>query len=187
MATARSPTFTWVARAGNVYMDRSAQVGFSSGTTLSGAFNTSGISVTAAVKNITVTPPEQGWEKSDFLGEDANGFQNQLLDEKPVGTATCTGTLILGEDETIEDYMVSGVVSSPANYTRYQVAKNSDNELVVAIVLKSPSMSDQISFGFDHCRVTKWGDVRIGSADGHWEQDFTVICLAKDFYAEYKD
>lgn len=187
MATARSPTKPWVARNGNVYLGRAAQVGFSSGTTLSGAFNTSGISVTAAVKNITITPPETGWEKTDFLGEDSNGFQNQLLDEKPVGTATCTGTLILGEDETIEDYMVSGVVTSPANYTRYQVAKNSDNELVVAIVLKDQQLNDMVSFGFDHCKVSKWGDIRIGSADGHWEQDFMVMCLAKDYYVEFKD
>jgi len=189
MATMRSPTKTWVAREGTLYLGRTDQIpnGFSSDTSLSGVFNTSGINITPVIKNITITPPETSWEKQDFLGEDSNNFQNQLLDEKPVGIATLTATAILAEDETFEDYMVSGTVAGASGYTRYQVGKNNDNEVIACVTLEDSTGTNQISFGFDNARVTKWGDVRIGSPDGHWEQDFTIVCLAKDFYYEFKN
>ncbi len=187
MATARSPTKTWVAREGEMYIDRSGNVTVGAATTLSGCFVATGASVHAACKNITVTPPETGWEKVDFQGETISGFQNQLLDEKPVSNATLTATLILGNDEVIEDYMVSGTVTGTAGYTRYQVGKNNTNILTVCVDVSTSNDSDYKAALFDNARVTKWGDVRVGSADGHWEQDFTLICLAKDFYYEVKD
>lgn len=187
MATARSPTKTWVAREGEMYLAHSNEVTIGAATTLSGSFANAGVSVHAACKNITVTPPETGWEKVDFQGETSNGFQNQLLDEKPVGTATLTVTLILGNDEVIEDYMVSGTVTGTSGYTRYQVGKNSTNILTACVDVSSSDDSEYKAALFDNARVTKWGDVRVGSADGHWEQDFTLMCLAKDFYYEVKD
>jgi len=189
MATARSPSKTWVAREGNLYLGRATEIEFGAASSLSGSFATSGISVTAAVKNITITPPETGWEKQDFMGKDSNNFQNQLLDEKPVGIATITGTMILGEDETIEDYVVSGTVTGTSGYTRYQIGNGntSINDLAACVTLISNNTNNEVSFAADNARLTKWGDVRITGPDAHWEQDFTIICLAKDFYYEFKD
>jgi len=185
MATVRSPTKTWVAREGEVYLAKADEITYDGTTSLSGSFANAGVAIHAACKNLTITPPETGWEKQDFQGEDINNFQNQLVDEKPVGMATFTGTLVLAENETIEDYMVSGTVSGPAGYTRYQIGKDNTNKLAVCVVLDNGT--NAVLFGFDNARVTKYGDVRIGSPDGHWEQDVTIVSLAKDFYYEFKD
>ena len=180
-------TKTYSAREGELYIAYADQITFDSSTNLSGAFSSAGHSIASAIKNITVTPPETGWDKQDFIGQNTDGFQNQLLDEKPAGVATVTGTLVLAEDETIEDYLVSGsVISAPAGYTRRGVGESSQT-VAACVVLGKGGSDKQASFAFDNARATKWGDVRISGPDSHWEQDFTIICLAKDFKFERKD
>ncbi len=193
MATTRSPTQTWVARNGYMYMGNVSGISFSTETTLSGAFagSLSGVAIEAAVKNITVTPPETSWEKQDFCGTTTTGFQNQLIDEKPVGAATLTATMILAEDELISDLLMSGTATG-LGYARYQIGKETEfkdgAEATYAVVVTLISdTSKQVSFALDNAKMTKWGDVRISGPDGHWEQDITVFCLPKDFYWEFKD
>lgn len=187
MATTRTPTQTWVARNGTFYI--ASGVGVSTSETLSGVFSASTTSyrVESACKNITITPPETSWEKQDLLGQDANDFQNQFLDEKPIGLATFTATLILGEDETIEDFTASGTVATASGYTRRQIGKNSTNVVNLCVSLETTGNANRVTFAMFNARVTKYGDVRIAGPDGHWEQDITAICLAKDFYYEFKD
>lgn len=191
MVSTRTPTKTWVAREGTVYLNKAANITISNTDTLSGIFadSTDAVSIEAACKNITITPPETSWEKQDLLGKDSDNFQNQLLDEKPVGTATFQGTLLVGEDETIEDFVVSGTAGggSPAGYTRYQVGSGEAPEVAICVTLNSNDGVAMVSFVLDNARVTKWGDVRISGPDSHWEQDVTVMCLAKDYYYEFKD
>lgn len=186
MATTRTPTKTWVAREGIFQIGKFPAVEFDTSTTLSGTFASSGYEISAAMKNITITPPETSWEKQDLIGQTTNGFQNQLLDEKPVGIATITGTLILAEDEMISDLLISGSATSVASYSRYQIGeKTSDNRVTVVVTLSKNQ--NTVSFGIEDAVVTKWGDVRISGPDGHWEQDITVISLAKNFYWEFED
>lgn len=196
MASVRAPTKTWTAREGTFYLARYPMVAFNVGTELSGVFNgitgdstTSGITIQAATKNITITPPETAWEKQDLLGKDSSNFQNQLLDEKPVGMATITATLVLGEDETVSDYVMSGTASGASGYTRYQIGndKTSSNRVITCVTLKSNTLGESVAFGLEDARVTKWGDVRVSGPDSHWEQDVTITSLAKNFYWEFKD
>lgn len=191
MVTTRTPTQTWVAKDGYLYMGNISGISFSEATTLSGAFGASGIAIEAAVKNITITPPETSWEKQDFCGSTSTGFQNQLLDEKPVGLATITATMILAEDEMISDLLMSGTATG-LGYSRYQLGKGtefsdgSDATYAIVVTLIHTTIG-QVSFAVDNAKVTKWGDVRISGPDGHWEQDITLLCLTKDFYWEFKD
>lgn len=191
--TTRTPTKTWVAREGRVYLANAVNLTIASNKTLSGAFTESSgaTSVEAACKNITVTPPETSWEKQDLLGKDSSGFQNQLLDEKPVGIATFTGTLLLADDEMVSDFVVSGVTIvtvGAKTYSRYQIGANNENEIAVCVALNEPATgAAMVTFLLDNARVTKWGDVRVSGPDSHFEQDITAICLAKNFYWEFKD
>lgn len=191
MATARSPTQTWVAKSGRLFMDYAANITINSTTTLSGAFVSAGFALEAAVKNITVTPPETSWEKQDFIGQDTSDFQNQLLDEKPVGTATLTGTMVLGEDETVENLLSGSFTAVTGGYSRYQYGSDNTSAataVVTAVVsMTTPTFGNTVSFGLDNARFTKLGDTRISGPDSHWEQDFTIVCLPKDFYYEFKD
>jgi len=188
MATTRTPTKTWVAREGIFQMGKYPTVIFTTAATLSGAFSSSGYEISAAMKNITITPPETSWEKQDLLGKTSTNFQNQLLDEKPVGMATITGTLILGEDETISDLLISGSATSTATatYSRYQLGEKTSDNRVTAVVTMEKS-DNAVSFGMEDAVVTKYGDIKISGPDGHWEQEITIISLAKNFYWEFKD
>jgi len=191
MATARAPAQTWVARDGTLYMDDVTNIEFSGTVALSGAFAHHGYDLSKAVKNITVTPPETSWEKQDFIGKDTNAFQDQLLDEKPVGIATVTATLILGENETVED-MISGTFTAvTGGFSRRQYGTNntSTRDVAACVVLDSAdaTQANEVSFAYDNAKFTKLGDTRISGPDSHWEQDFTIICLPKDFYYEFKD
>jgi len=190
MVTTRSPTNTWVARDGRLYMAAPASnVTFDNTASLSGSFASVGYSVEAAVKNITITPPETSYEKQDFMGQDSNNFQRGLLDEKPVGTATLTGTLVLGNNETVEDIISGTVSSAPTGYTRYQLGsdKTSDRTVAAVVTLMTVDTANEASFAFDNAKFTKLGDTRISGPDAHWEQDFTIVCLPKDYYFEFKD
>lgn len=193
MVTIRTPIRTWVARNGYMYIGNVSGVVFSNAVSLSGAFSeaASGVAIEAAVKNITITPPETSWEKQDFCGTNSSGFQNQLLDEKPVGLSTITATMILGENEIISDLIMSGTANG-IGYSRRQIGKgdeypeSTDSTYAVVVTLISDT-TRQVSFAVDNAKITKWGDVRISGPDGHWEQDITLLCLTKDFYWEFKD
>ena len=190
MATLITPAKPWVAREGRIFMKAPASaINFSSATSLSGAFTTSGVAIQAACKNLTVTPPDTGYDKQDFIGVDTNNFQNALLDEKPVGTATLTGTLIVGNNEIIEDIISGTFASAPAGYSRYQYGSDntSNGTVAVCVTFMTDDYLDEVSYAFDNAKFTKYGDVRLGSPDTHLEQDFTIICLAKDFRVEFKD
>jgi len=193
MATTRTPTQTWVAKDGYMYIGNVSGVSFSTATTLSGVFTdaSGSIAIEAAVKNITITPPETSWEKQDFCGTSSGGFQNQLLDEKPVGLATITATLILAEDEMFSDLLMSGTATG-TGYARYQLGKGTEfadeSEATYAVVVTLiRDTAAQVSFAVDNAKITKFGDVKISGPDGHWEQELTLLCLTKDFYWEFKD
>ena len=144
-----------------------------------------GVNVTAFTKSVTLTPPETAHDLQSFLGADANNFQNQLLEEKPPGLATMTGTLIMDEDEVLESLLdISGSAISDG-YTRYQLGNSSSQQADVLIQLSGATGT--VNIALIDSEVTKWGDVRVSGPDGHWEQDITAICLAKNFYWEYKD
>lgn len=189
--TTRTPSQTWVGRDARLYMDKAVNINFTTSATLSGAFALSGVEVSAACKNVTVTPPESSWEKQDLMGSQGSGFQNMLLDEKPVGVATATGTLLLGDDEMVSDYIVSGstTVTAGSTYKRYQIGDDGRTlqKVAACVSLLSTDNVSEANFAFDNARFTKWGDVRISGPDSHFEQDFTIVCLPKDFRWEFKD
>jgi len=190
MVTNRIPTKTWAAREGKMYIGRcGAGNVFDNTSTLSGVFisGISGHCISPAVKNITITPPETTWEKQDLLGQDSSNFQNQLLDQKPVGLATLTATMILAEDEMVADYVTSGTATGFSGYTRYQIGNEGVNRIVAVVEVSNDAATQNVSFGLEDARITKWGDIRVSGPDGHWEQDITLICLAKDFFYEFQD
>lgn len=187
-----SPVKTWKARHSNLYFTLSDRITIAAATPLHDLFSTAAANaVASSAKNVTVTPPTTDVEKVDLLGLDTNRFQNALLDNKPPGLATITGTLLLGEDETLEATIVSGstAVTGPPASTRYQYGKDRDLDTNIAILcnMQEFGQASRVSFCMVNAKITKFGDVKISGADGHWEQDFTAVCLPKDFYWEYID
>ena len=179
--------------AGRLAVGRESTVIITSGVSIDttdnlyGLFDaTNGDDVTSIVKNVTVTPPETAYELISLLGVDTNSFQNQLLEEKPAGMATFTATMILDEDEAFEPYLDISGVSITGGYTRYQLG-NSQQVSGADILVQISGATGTVNMALINAKLTKYGDVKISASDGHWEQEITGICLAKNFYWEYED
>jgi len=161
-----------------------SDVSISTDSTLAAVFSTSTV-ISAAAKNISITPPETAWELVNFLGNNSNNFQNAVLDEKPVGAPTISGTLVVyTEDDYLEGFLDNSGTTVASTYNRYQIGNNESPEVAILVTLNNGTRTANICF--DDARITKWGDVKISGADSHWEQDFSAICLPEDFYWEYQ-
>jgi len=158
------------------------------------AYSTSVKNIEAYAKDITITEPEGPVDKIDLLGVDANSFQNALLDLKPYGLARATGTLVLDGDETLEAYVAGPPTAITGGYSRYQIGRritgyvaNVKARKQCAMLIKLDDGTDRINFAFDNAYFVDLSDKRLSGADGHFEQEFEIVCLPKDFYIEYKD
>ena len=156
--------------------------------TLSGDF---AASAETQVKNITITPPEGGVDKIDCLGETSN-FQNQHLDIKSFGMATCTGTMILDGDEQNPMLEAMGATGTTVtgSYTRHQMGSSASGSTRLgtsAILVSITDGTEVCNIVLDDVYFTKIGDIKLTGADGHWEFEFECVCLAKNFYIEFND
>jgi len=151
--------------------------------------------ITGFMKNVTIVEPEGDIEKVDLLGV-TSSFQNALLDHKPFGMAELTGTLVLDGDEMLVDsgatkQLFFGAPTAIAGgYSRYQAGAFTAGVLdrpQVAILVVLSDGTDKISFVLDDAYITKYGDVKIDGADGHWEVEVTIKCLPINFYMEWLD
>jgi len=146
----------------------------------------------AQVKNITITPPEGSVDKIDCLGETTN-FQNQYLDIKSFGMATCTGTMILdgaAEQNPLLEAMGGTGTTVTGSYTRHQMgssASGSTRTGTSAILVTLTDGTEIVNIVLDDVYFTKIGDIKLTGADGHWEFDFECVCLPKNFYIEFLD
>ena len=191
MATSATPSHLYQPAEADIYIGYASDITFSTNNSISGAFATSGTMI--AAKNLTIVPPETPYEQQNLTGKDSNGFQNAILDKKPPGPATMTATLVLDQDEQVLNYFVSGagvttVTSDSTSYSRYQIGKSDTSpDLTMAVVFVNESTGKEVSFGFDNVKPSKFGDIRISGPDAHAELDIAVICLPKNFYAEFRD
>lgn len=152
---------------GNIYAD------FSGGT-----------AVEAVIKDVSITAPAGEVEKIDLHGEDANGFQNAIIERKPYGMAELSGTVIVQGDEVIESFIFPTATATTDSYSRYQLGKGTRK--TPAIVLQLTDGTDIVNVAMDQCEVTTL-ELKSTGADGHFEYDFTAKCLAKNFYWEVLD
>lgn len=157
--------------------------------------------VEANVKNITITTPDLTIDKIDCIGEStavvgSEVFQNQYIDEKSTGMATCTGTVILDGDENnwwLEATGATAIAVASNTYSRYQVGSSTSGKTrtgTSAILLHlddAESSPARCNIVFNSGKFTKIGDVKTTGADGHWEYDFEFKCKTGDFYIEYLD
>ncbi len=118
--TTLTPSRFWLPKDTQILFSLKEDVSIGTSADLESLFTTAS-DVSAMFKNVTITPPESAWEKVDLLGA-TSSFQNQILEQKPVGLATMTGTLVLDEDESVDNFIdaISTDVSS-ATYSRRQV------------------------------------------------------------------
>lgn len=171
----------WRAREASVKIDHASDVTITDLAALDSFFS-SAVVLEGSLKEFTITPPEPSVEQIDLVGEDANGFQNADKDKKPLGMATLAGKLIVRGDEDIEPFLYSSSTAVAGTHTRYQPK----DYVEISILANFDDGTYERSVVLDNADVTKLGDLSM-TADGYWERDFEVTCLARDFHEEVKD
>jgi hypothetical protein len=170
----------WQAREVAVKIDTAANITVTQATALNTFFSAS-TALEGSLKEVSCSGSEGDVEQIDLLGEDTNSFQNADKDKKPFGMVELTGKLVLRGDETIESFAF-GTSLAVSSFTRYQPGIRQE----VSVLVDNSDGTDRMSIVLDNADVTKMGDLAL-SADGHWERDFAVKCLARDYYEEYLD
>ena len=182
----------WQARETTVKIDASSDVTIDDSSTLDSAMS-GATAITAKLKNVTIVEPEGSVDALHLLGQDANGFQNMELDQKPFGLAQISGTLVhesakpaSGDSLELLAYgSGTAVPSGSPTHTRWQPGDGNRSAVTFLVTLDDGTY--QVNIMLHNALVTKLGDRRISGADGHWEQDFTAVCKPSDFYVEMKD
>lgn len=162
------------------------------------------------LKEITVTLPEQAYEKVDFIGNSAatvganqqttgsstgvvaGNFQNQAVQITSVGMWQIEGTLVFKGDEDVADLLgLGGSQAITGGYTRRAVgdlaaAGNFVRNTLGSFRLYLNNGSQEACFVLSNVYASL-GEVTVTGADGHYERTFTLMCLAKDGAQEYLD
>jgi len=172
----------WQGREAVVKIDLASNVTITESAALD-TFFSSGSAIHGDLKEISLTGSSADVDQIDLLGEDSDSFQNADKDKKPFTQVELTGKLVLRGDETIEQFAYGTSVAIGGTHTRYRPGIRQE----VSVLMSNDDGTSEVNFALDNADFTKPGDMSL-SADGHWETDFAVKCLARDFYGpEFKD
>jgi hypothetical protein len=140
-------------------------------------------------KNVTIAIPDSAVDIVNFLGVDANGFQNAELEAKPFSGGGMSGTLVLDDIDVLEALFYGTATSITGGLSRYQAGKLTSAgrpRIALLLHLENLDASKKLSFVLNNANISKLGDVKISGPDSHFEVEFEAICLPKDFYFERK-
>ncbi len=183
---------------GLLWMD-TAEVTYDETSSLISEFTASTCGQIVSCKNITITPPKGETEKVDLLGTEttADGagvpitgtFQNAIFDEKSWSEATMTCTLMVtGNATDLPDFiqLACGIGLDVGDFHRYSFGDSTAGQArnsVGAVILALSNGVETVSLLFNK-PYANVGDVKPTSMEGHFEIDFEVKCLAKNFIIE---
>ena len=160
---------------------------------LDGLTYTGGHQFEGILKSVTISEPEGAIDQQDFLGVDANSFQNASLHEKPFGMAKISGTLVVPSiySSTVTPIELvaygagTGVPTGSVTHTRWQSGNGSRAAVGILVNMTSGS-TYEVNILLNNAYVTKVGDKKLSGPDAQWEMEFEAICLPCDYYVEIK-
>lgn len=143
----------------------------------------SATAITGQFKNISIKMPMGDVDKLDLLGT-TSSYQNAEVEEKPAGMCEITGKIIIPGDEMASSELFGTGTAAGGTHTTYETGKATRQK--VEVMLNVDDGTDEVNFAVDNAYLTQW-DVSM-SADGHFEGDVTIKCLARDtFGPQWKD
>ena len=198
----------WRAPHAEVKIDLASNVTIAASAALDTFFGSTATTISAYMKNISVVVPEGDVEQINFLGV-TSSFQNSNLDQKPFGMGEVSGTLILKRPTSADTY-TEMLIDTPAagnpthlffgegtdipaagtTHRRYQAGSITTGDFdrpESAWLINITDGTEETNIVLDNAFVTKYGEVKIDGADGHWEVDVNVKCKNSDFYMEWKN
>lgn len=144
----------------------------------------SAVAMTGVIKDLRIVEPMPKVEKIDLAGT-SNYYQNAELEEKPANMAEISGTLVLPGDEVVESLFYSAGSAIGGTHTRYFTGYANIRKL--AFLVNLDDGLDEVNIAMTNV-VVNARETRLTGADGHWETNFTGMCLPRDFHGpEFKD
>ena len=166
----------------------------------------------AEVKDITITPPEQAYEKIDCIGATAQTvganaqtvgsstgivagtFQNQAVQLTASGMWMISGTLVMTGDEQIVDLMGLGTSAATSGGSKTRRTAGTINASTRKTARSTiGSLRFFLNNGAQDTTVVlsnvymNLGEIKPTGADGYFERTFEAHCLAKDGAIEFLD
>lgn len=132
-------------------------------------------------KNVELTTPEKDVETTFLLGEDVEGAQNDIIEDKNPTDAEFTGTL-LGNMVDLEQFQLTASGTAPSGFTRYNFGTDSPSA-GVAVAIQFVSGTSKVNFLLNNARVVKNGGFT-QDAEGSAEAEFTIKCTPSNLYKE---
>ena len=176
-----------------------AEVTYDESASLISKFTATTCGQIVSCKNITITPPKGETEKVDLLGTEttADGagvpitgtFQNAIFDEKSWSEAIMTCTLMVtGNAADLPDFIqiACGAGLTVSAFQRYSFGDSTAGQArstVGAVILALANGVETVSLLFNK-PFANVGDIKPTSMEGHFEIDFEIKCLAKNFLIE---
>jgi len=161
------------------------------------SFTSGDTDIDGKMKSVTIVVPEGDVEGINLLGTESivgSNFQTMILDQKPFGLAELSGTLVLDGDEILTNNSkhlffgsATAVSGTHSRYRAGSVTTGANDRPQVTIAVNLTDGTDEVTMLLDNAYITKMGDIKIDSADGHWEFDVTMKCKPGDFHMEWKD
>lgn len=184
----------WKAKETIVKHDAAADVTISTSAALD-TFFSGGTVMQNLMKNVTVVEPESDVSLQNFIGVDANGYQNVELDEQPYTKGSLSGTMVLTTTSNLEQYAYGAATTISTTHTRFlpgKVGARVPMSILVNMDIATGGIgsgsNDSVNFVLDNAWVTKMGETRLSDVASHWERDIMVMCLPRDFHGpEYED
>lgn len=152
-------------------------------------FFSAGTAFESFVKNVTIVEPDSDITVLTTGGVTATGYQNQTLDEQPYTLGSITGTAVLTDTSNLEQYAYGAGTDIDSTHTRWYPGKVG-NRVEVALLLNltiattgvGAGASKEVNFAMDNAFITKLGETKLSDVAGHFERDFTAVCLPQDFH-----
>lgn len=178
----------WKSKEAIVTHDAAADVTITTSAALD-TFFSGGTALTNVLKNITIVEPESDLNTLDLMGLDANGYQNQEFDEQPYTKGVLSGTMVLTDGSNLEQYAYGTGTDINSTHTRFfpgKVGNRTEVAMLVNLTIATTGVgagsSKEVNFALDNAFITKLGETRLSDVAGHFERDFTITCLARDFH-----
>lgn len=144
--------------------------------------------LTNVLKNITIVEPESDLNTVELMGL-SSGYTNQEFDEQPYTQGSITGTMVLTDGSNLEQYAYGAGTAVAGTHTRFfpgKVGGRAAMALLVNLTIATTGVgagsSKEVNFAMDNAFITKLGETRLSDVAGHFERDFTIMCLPRDFH-----
>lgn len=176
----------WLAKECEIKVKAASDVTLDLTSTIASKFTSGSTVLSTIAKDVTVTPSEGAVDQTNYMGKDANDFQNATLTEKPFGMAKVSMSLTQDAISQILTKFAGTGTTITGGYKRFQIGK-ATARVPVAILINMSDADEYVAILLHNALISKMGDRKQGGADGVWEFEVEANCLPKDYYEEYKE